>query len=249
MDGQTTNTPAAVVSDVLLKMAEAAKVGVSLLELDALAERRIVELGATSYNKGYKPEWAQSPFPTATCISVNSIIGHGIPNEYKLRSGDLVNFDLGIKIGGLCGDASLTVGIGEISNQDERLLDIAKKTTYFVISLLMPGANTFDIAYKTERFVWGWHHEVNRVHAGHRIGEEMHMKPNIYNNTDERFEYTTLKVGEVYCIEPAITRNDPYGVRLEGGWGMATRDGKKSAMFEHMVKITPNGAEILTTHF
>lgn len=242
-------TPQEVVSDVLLKMAAMAKPGVALIDIDAMAEKRTIELGAESYNKGYKPDWAESPYPTATCISVNSIIAHGIPNDYKLRDGDLVNFDIGIKINGKCGDAALSVGVGDISNQNQRLLDVAKRATYFVIDQMRPGADTYDIGYKTERFIWNEHFEVNRNHAGHRIAEEMHMKPNVFHCTEKGYVYSKLQVGEIYCVEPPVTIKDAWGARLEGGWGLCTRDGKCSAMFEHMVEITEDGCKILTTHF
>jgi methionyl aminopeptidase len=115
---------------------------------------------------------------------------------------------------------------------------------------MQPGANTEDIANVIETFCLRHGYFVNRRFGGHRIGEEMHMKPNIYNTIEQIHTYGTLKVGEIYCIEPMITRSrDNLGICTDPNlWCYKTADGKDSAFFEHMVEITSNGPRVLTTH-
>lgn len=239
------------ISIILKELGERAKPGVTTLSLDKYAEKRIKELGFKSINKGYKPESAKAPWKFATCINTNSVIAHGYPTDYKLQEGDIVSFDMGIKKGKECADAALTVGVGEISNQRQRLLYYAKQTVYEVIKYMQPGARTEDLAKIIEAHVLMRGFLVNRRFGGHRIGTEMHMKPNIYNTQEKVHEYGILKVGEVYCIEPMITNGkDNLGICIDqDNWCYVTMDGKDSAFYEHMVLIEKSGPKILTTHF
>lgn len=244
--------PYEAISIILQEMATMAQPGTKTIDIDAHAEKRIAELGATSINKGYNHETAKAPWPNATCINVNNTIAHGYPNSYQLQEGDIVSFDLGIKIGNECADAALTVGVGSISNARQRLLYYAKQTVYEAIKYMQPGAKTQDIAKVIEAHALARGYLVNRRFAGHRIGEQMHMKPNIYNTLDEGQKYHgTLKVGEIYCVEPMLTvGKDNMGLFIDpAGWCCVTMDGKDSAFFEHMVEITDTGPKILTTHF
>jgi len=233
-------------------MAAMAKPGVTTMAINDMAEKRIKELGATSINKGYKHETAKAPWPYATCINVNNCIAHGYPNDYQLTEGDIVSFDLGIRMDGQCADAALTVGVGEISNQRQRLLYYAKQTVYEAIRYMRSGAKTQDIAKVIETHALARGYLVNQRFAGHRIGKQMHMKPNIYNTLDDQQPYHgVLKAGEVYCVEPMLTvGNDNLGLFIDpAGWCCVTADGKDSAFFEHMVEITDGDPKILTTHF
>lgn len=243
--------PYEAISIILKEMAAMAKPGVKTLDIDAMAEKRIAELGAESINKGYHHETAKQPWPFATCINVNNCIAHGYPNEYVLTEGDIVSFDLGIRIDGQCADAALTVGVGEISNQRQRLLYYAKQTVYEAISHMRAGVSTQDITKIIEYHALSRGYLVNRRFAGHRIGEQMHMKPNIYNTMEAGQTFDTLKVGEVYCVEPMLTvGKDNLGITPDPAqWCYVTADGKDSAFFEHMVEITEGEPKILTTHF
>jgi len=240
-----------IISIILKEMAAMAKPGVKTIDIDKMAEGRIKELGAKSYDKGYKPAFAKTKWEWVSCINVNSIIAHGRPGDYALQEGDIVSFDLGIKKGKKCADAALSVGVGEISNARSRLLYYAKQVVYEAIKYMVPGAKTEDIARVIEYHALSRGYLVNRRFAGHRIGEEMHMKPNIYNTQEPSHQYAVLKVGEVYCIEPMITNGkDNLGMFIDpDGWTCVTGDGKDSAFFEHMVEITEAGPKILTTHF
>lgn len=240
-----------IISTVLKEMAAMAKPGVKTIDIDKMAEKRIKELGAKSYNKGYKPAFAKTPWDWVSCINVNNVIAHGKPSDYELKDGDIVSFDLGIKKGKKCADAALTVGVGELDNARQRLLYYAKQTVYEAINFMVPGAKTDDIARVIEYHALSRGYLVNRRFAGHRIGDEMHMKPNIYNTQEPTHQYGELKAGEVYCVEPMITRGkDGMGMCIDAdGWTFVTMDGKESAFFEHMVEITEKGPKILTTHF
>lgn len=242
------------ISLVLTEMAAMVAPGVKTIDIDAHAEKRLKELGAESVNKGYSQEMSLAPWPTVTCINVNNCIAHGHPNDYELVDGDIVSLDLGIRVNGQCADAALTVGVGQISNQRARLLYYAKQTVYEVIKYMRPGAKTQDLARIIETHALSRGYLVNRRFAGHRIGEQMHMKPNIYNTLETDLDQThhgVLKAGEVYCVEPMLTNGrDNLGMTVDPNkWCYVTADGKDSAFFEHMVQITNGDPQILTTHF
>lgn len=239
------------ISTILKEMALAAVPGARTIDIDAYAEKRIKELGAKSVNKGYKTELTKSAWPTVSCINTPGVICHGYPSDYALVEGDIVSFDLGIKIGNQCADAALTVGVGQISNARQQLLKWAKRTMFNTIQYMVPGASTEDLADITETYALSHGYLVNRRFGGHRIGTEMHMRPNIYNTKESSHKYAKLEVGEIYCVEPMITKGrDNIGTNQfdPDGWCFITADGKDSAFFEHMVQITASGPKILTTH-
>lgn len=244
--------PYEAISTILTELAAMVKPGIATIEFDTYAGKRIAELGAESVNKGYKHETARGEWPNYICVNVNNTIAHGYPNNYKLHEGDIVSFDLGIRIDGQCADAALTVGVGELSNARQRLLYYAKQTLYEGVRYMQPGADTRDIAKVIEAHAIARGYLVNRRFAGHRIGEQMHMKPNIYHTYDEGQKWHgKLQVGEVYCIEPMLTSGkDNMGLIIDpDGWACVTMDGADSAFFEHMVLIEETGPRILTTHF
>jgi methionyl aminopeptidase len=242
---------AGIVSQILTKLANEVKPGMTGLELDELAEALIASHGATSYNKGYKPDWAPAPFPAALCISPNGIVMHGAPSAYKFKEGDIITIDLGIKKNGLCGDAALTVPVGKVSNEDERLLYYSRQAIYEYIQQLREGVNTRELAGHIQQWALLRGFKVNRRAAGHTIGEEMHMKPTLYNTLeDDNHDYQDLQSGTV-CVEVVLTKSrDNLGMYFDDGWGVATMDRKNCAMFEHMVRINKdNTIDVLTNHF
>ena len=240
-----------IVSEVLKMMMRMAVPGARGIDIDEAAEAEVIRLGGKSYNKGYKPVWAKEPYPSVCCINVNSIIAHGIPTDYVFQEGDIVGFDLGVLDGeGNCGDAAVTVSIGQISNEKARLLRHARFACYEGIKQVRPGINTYEITKAIERYSLQRGFRVNRNFSGHGIGKEMHMRPHIYNTTEEKNEYAELSVGQILCIEPMLTTGkDAVGLMVKNGWSFVTSDGKPSAVFEHMVEVTQDGCKILTTHF
>ena len=254
---------AEIVSKVLVEIASHVRPGVNTFTLDCVAESAINKLGAYSYNKNYWPSWSRFAWPTVSCISVNNIVAHGLPSETTvLQEGDLVNIDIGIiDKNGDCGDAALTVGVGNLSEEDEQLLYYAKKVTYAGIQKLIDGVTNHEVAQAMENKAAERNFVINAQMCGHRIGKKMHEEPLIYHITNpfyhgdqyeqySKFMRNTFHEGEVVCLEPCVTFKDKWGViDPQTGWTVQTRDHRKSAMFEHMIQIGKDGFEVLTTHF
>ncbi len=251
---KTMQESADLVSKLLRELADMAKVGNNLLDLEAYAESFLKEHKATSVNKGYKPEWAQKPYPNVLCLSVNDQITHGIPRDYKLKDGDLLKIDVGIKYKGYCADSALTVGIGNISSRDERLIRYAKRAIYVGIDKIKAGVKISEVGIAIELYLRQNGFMVNKALLGHTIGKEMHLSPKIpMFDTESRLKkgavVPVFKVGQVVCIEPHVSYKDWIGKLDNDGWTIKTRDGKNSVMFEHMVEIMKDGYKILTSHF
>jgi methionyl aminopeptidase len=246
---------------ILKELASHVRPGITTMTLNNLARDLIKQYDVASFNRGYHPDWAPGPYPYETCISVNDEIVHGLPSERVLKNGDLVNIDLGIIKDGQCADAALSVPVGEISEQDKMLLHFAKKALYRGIETIRDGVRVETIARAIEDTAWHRKFVVNCSFTGHAIGKEMHdgelylyhARNPYYNDTEKAREYqkhleVELKAGQIICLEPAITRGDRFGEPTENGWTWRTRNGQKSVLFEHMVKVLPEGYEILTTH-
>lgn len=242
-----------ILSNILKVLAATVAPDINLLYLDRMAKVMIKNAGAESANYGYKREWDKNGYPAYTCIGVNNTIAHGIPHNYKLKDGDIVSIDLGIKKNGFCADAALTVPVGKPSNKDERLIYYAKKTLYEAISMVKAGVDVVEIGKAVEKYAQFRGYVTSRRFNGHGIGSEMHIDPTIpsFDITQVK-DYPDvsyiLKAGEIICLEPILTYNDREGVVRQDGWTTKTIDFKKSAFFEHMVEVTETGCNILTTH-
>lgn len=249
-----TMTPHNAVSLILKQIVDKADVGVNLLDLEKTAETMIALLGVKSFNKGYHPKWALKPFPSVVCLGVNDVIAHAIPKDYVLENGDLLHIDCGIIVDNLCGDAGLTIPIGEISNRDERLLRYAKRALYEGIKAVKAGVSIFDVGTAIGAYASKMGFVTNRLMNGHGIGRTMHdglsiphwiVPKNVQDKIDEQ---TILNEGQIICLEPMLTYKDMKGYLDEDGWTRRTRDGKHSAFYEHMLRVTQTGCDILTTH-
>jgi len=255
--------PEEVISETIKTIVKAAKVGVSLIELESMAETSISIMGAESYNKGYHPKWAPTPFPSVICLGVNDVIAHPIPTPYVLKNGDLLHIDIGIRIDGICGDAGMTIPIGEVSNKDKHLLKYARQALYVGIEQIKSGVDVNEIGKAIQHEILTHNFVVNRVFRGHAINKDMHESPFIphfevenkkWNPTLRKYEdiptiKETLTVGQIVCVEPMITYKDDVGYIDRNGWTVRTRDHRKSAFFEHMIRVEQNGYTVLTTHF
>lgn len=239
-----------IVSKALLLLAENARPGITTKELNDMGEALIVSLGGECYNKDYHPAWAPTPFPTAFCICINDEIAHGIPSDRVLKLGDVVNFDVGVKYQGLCGDAALTVIVGGDTTDSgtQRLLVNAKRTLYAGIQKVRAGVTVGEISDAMRLCATNAGYVTNIRMAGHAIGEEMHLPPQIAAVRDKTHADTVLTEGMMICLEPMLTRRDDFGEYTSDGWTLKTRDGRNSAMFEHQLLVTKEGCEILTTH-
>jgi methionyl aminopeptidase len=247
-------------SNILKELASHVRPGITTLTLNNLARDLIKQYDVASFNRGYHPSWASEPYPFETCISVNDEIVHGLPSERMLKDGDLVNIDLGIIKEGVCADAALSVPVGTISDADKDLLHMAKKALYAGIEKVAAGVKVETIARAIEETAWHRKYVVNVTFTGHGIGKTMHEAPSIYHarnpyydNPEMAAEYQKymnieLRAGQIICLEPALTRRDRFGVQSPNKWTFTTRDGSKSALFEHMVRVLEDGYEVLTTH-
>ena len=229
-----------VTAAVLKLMTELVKPGISTLELDAAAEKTIRSFGATPLFLGYYG------FPGTICASVNEEVVHGIPKKDRiLKSGDIISIDTGARLDGFCSDAAITLGVGEVSDKAQRLMDVTKKSLYKAIGQVKPGKRLGDVEHAVETFAKQNGVGVVRDYCGHGIGRNMHEEPSI-PNFGKPGTGPLLEKGMVLAIEPMLTAGT-YRVReLDDGWTVVTADGKYAAHFEHTVAVTANGSEIFT---
>lgn len=229
-----------VTAAVLKLMTELVKPGISTLELDAAAEKTIRSFGATPLFLGYYG------FPGTICASVNEEVVHGIPKKDRiLESGDIISIDTGARLDGFCSDAAITLGVGEVSDEAQRLMDVTKKSLYKAIGQVKPGKRLGDVEHAVETFAKQNGVGVVRDYCGHGIGRNMHEEPSI-PNFGKPGTGPLLEKGMVLAIEPMLTAGT-YRVReLDDGWTVVTADGKYAAHFEHTVAVTANGSEIFT---
>lgn len=242
---------ASVVSTILLELKEMTKPDVSLNMLDEYAARRIVELGATSYNFQYKPDWAQAPYPATICASLNYEICHAPPRGRSLKNGDIVKYDLGVRYKSGCGDAALTIAVGEVDNRKQRAMRYGLQALYEGIKVVRAGVKIGEIGEAIERFVGPRGYNIIREFGGHHIGREMHELPHIPHYTDYQSKdfRTPLKEGAVICIEPMITPgNGASAISMEDKWTAFCKDHQPVVMYEHMILVTADSYEILTKH-
>lgn len=229
---------------VMAEVEKNAREGVTLLQLDALAFKLIKEAGATPAFLGYKPEGASRAYPATICASLNNVVVHGIPTKRVLKSGDVLKLDFGLRYEGLCLDAAVTVGIGEISHMAKKLIQVTKDALAEAIRFVKPGKQLGDIGYAIEHYVTRHHLEVVRGLTGHGIGKNLHEEPTVFN-FGSRGHGLKLKPGLIIAIEPMVAIGIGDIVQLPDE-SYATRDGSLSAQFEHTVAITETGVRVLT---
>jgi methionyl aminopeptidase len=221
--------------------------GVTTYELEVAAEKMITDAGARPAFKGYSTPSAGTKFPFVLCTSVNDEIVHGMPSPKRvLKGGDIVSIDTGVQLNGYYGDSAVTVGIGEISEETKRLLDVTRESLELAIDKVRPGNRLFDICGTVERHVTAHGFSVVREFVGHGIGTQMHEEPQIPNYIDRRNENPRLKEGMVLAIEPMVNAGVPNSRVRADRWTAVTEDGKYSAHFEHTVAVTANGPWVLT---
>lgn len=238
-----------VVADVLSKLKEMARPGMSTAELDFAAAKMTAQAGAQPLFKGVRHPGAKNPFPGVICASLNEQVVHGIPSQQtKLKDGDILSVDFGVRLSGYCGDAALTIPIGEISQENRRLIDITKAALETAISMAAPRVRWSTIAGKMQKMAESAGFGVVREFVGHGIGTEMHEEPRVPNFVNDELlrNDIILAEGMVLAVEPMINGGTREVRTLKDGWTVVTRDGKCSAHFEHTIVITANGCEVLT---
>ena len=224
----------------LKMLAENARVGVTTKELDWIAEDFIRSRGATPEFKGYQG------FPASICASPNAMIVHGIPGSYRLKAGDIISLDVGVRYEGFVTDSATTVAVGEVSENAEGLLETTRQCLAAATEQVQFGKRLGDIGYAIQALAESRGYGVVRDLVSHGVGRKMHEDPQIPNygrpGTGPR-----LLPGMTFAIEPMITLGD-YNIRLSewDGWSIYTADGSLAAHFEHTVAVTENGPWILT---
>ncbi|HEX3940984.1 MAG TPA: type I methionyl aminopeptidase [Acidobacteriaceae bacterium] len=230
-----------VVRQVLDDVRSLVKAGVTTLDLEHAAEKKIRELGAVPAFKGYHG------YPCVLCTSVNEQVVHGIPSgERVLVDGDIVSIDCGVVIDGYYGDSAITVPVGKkVTPNAMRLLDVTQASLENAIQTVRPGATLGDIGAAVQEVVEAGGFSVVRDFVGHGIGTRMHEDPQV-PNYGQRGEGTKLREGMVLAIEPMVNAGKPAVQVLSDGWTAVTQDGSLSAHFEHTVAVTAEGAMVLT---
>lgn len=216
------------------------KEGITTKELDRLAEEFILKNNGVPSCKGYEG------FPATLCTSVNDMVVHGIPDNTKLKNGDIITIDVVIGYKGYQGDAAWTYAVGNISDEKKYLMEHTEKALYEGVKMVKPGNRIGDISHAVEEYARNHNLGIVKELCGHGIGTDMHEAPDIPNygnaNTGPR-----LKEGMVICIEPMLNyggKDDIY--LLDDDWGVKTLDGNPAAHFEHTILVTKDGYEVLT---
>lgn len=231
-----------IVAQTLELVSKNAMPGVSLYELDRIAEDYILSQQAKPAFKGLYG------FPNATCLSLNSVIIHGIPSDYRLQEGDILGIDLGVECGGWFGDGAITVGIGKIDSKDEQLIACAKDVLYEAIDFCRPGIHFKELSLFLEQAI------INRDFApllgfcGHGIGRKPHEEPEIpnYLESPNSKQGPKIKNGMVFCIEPMVCQIDGTPVILDDKWSVVAKDMKNGSHYEHTIAMIDGKARILT---
>ncbi len=232
-----------ILARVFKAVVEEAKIGVSLKNLDELACELIKKAGAQPAFLGYRPEGAKHSYNASICASVNDVIVHGFPNDYKLKNGDVLKLDFGVKYRGFYSDAAATLGIGVISKKAVQLIKATKEALEEAVLAARTGNHLGDIGFAVSKTAKKYGFKPIKGLTGHGIGKELHEDPTIYNygKTGGGIE---LKPGMVLAIEPMLSAGaDKIIQKPDESW--ATADGSLSSHFENTVAITEKGQIIL----
>lgn len=238
----------AILARILKELAKESVPGVTTLDLDDVAQELAAAYEVEPVLLGYHPSFAEYPYPAATCISVNNVVQHGIPNEEtELKEGDIVNLDMSIAHQGLIVDSGITVPVGKISKEAQKLIDVTREARAIGIKQAVAGNHIGDISHAIQTFVESKGFSVVEALAGHGVGYEVHEDPNI-PNYGKPGTGPLIEVGHVYAIEPIVNIGSPDVLFDDDGDGytVTTKDGSLSAQFEHTVAITEQGPRILT---
>lgn len=228
-----------VVAETLRDLRQMVEPGITTKELDAYAESKIRSAGAKPTFKGYHG------FPASICASVNDEVVHGIPSERKLKEGDIIKIDCGATLDGYVGDAAISVGVGKVSEEVERLMQVTLESLFEAVKKMYPGNRLYDVSYAVQEYVEARGYSVVREYCGHGIGQRMHEDPQV-PNYGQPGTGKKLKPGWVLAVEPMINLGN-YDVKTDDDkWTVRTADGLPSSHFEHTIAVTEDGPVVLT---
>lgn len=229
-----------VVREVLELVRSRVQPGATTFDLEKTAQERLDQLSVKAAFKGYHG------FPCVLCTSVNSEVVHGIPSPKRvLKEGDIVSVDFGVVVDGYYGDAAITVPVGKVNADAERLLKVTEASLHAGIAAVRPGATLGDVGAAVQGVVEREGFSVVRDFVGHGIGSQMHEEPQV-PNFGQAGRGMKLRPGMVIAIEPMVNAGKPEVVVLDDGWTAVAKDGSMSAHFEHTVAVTATGSRILT---
>ena len=215
--------------------------GISTEALDQKADTVIRSLGGIPSFKDYEG------YPKSICTSVNEVVIHGIPSsKIILKEGDIISIDIGVNVKGYHADSAFTYAVGNISSEAKQLLEITEKALYIGIEEAKPGNYVSNIGHAIETFIKPYGYGIVETFTGHGIGKELHEAPQVLNYGPKN-QGPKLKPGMTICIEPMVNLGTKDVQVLKDGWTVVTKDKRLSAHFEHMVLITEDGCEIMTT--
>lgn len=238
-----------IVGQVLRRLEEEAVEGVTTARLSEISDEVIKDARGIALFKGVENPDAKMAFPASICTSINEQVVHGIPGQRKLCSGDIVSVDCGVKLNGYCGDSAVTIMVGQVDPEKEKLVRITREVLEIAISETRPGRHWSEIARKMQEHAEGAGFAVVREYVGHGIGRNMHEDPKLPNFVDREFlrNDLLLRKGMILAVEPMVNVGT-YRTRVEtDGWTVVTADGKASAHFEHTLAVTENGVEVMTS--
>jgi methionyl aminopeptidase len=234
-------------AQILSELTSMVKPGVSTFILEEEAQRLIKQAGVKPAFQGYQPYGADRPYPAALCISINEEIVHGIPNEIErlIKEGDIVSLDLGIVYKDMITDSAVTVGAGAIDDEARNLLEVAKRALQMGIEAAKPGNTVGDIGFAISEVVKGTGFTLAKDLAGHGVGYFVHEEPYV-PNFGKPGKGEKLVPGMVLAIEPMVNAGRADIKFSKDGYTIKTKDGKRSAHFEHTIAITEDGCIVLT---
>jgi methionyl aminopeptidase len=228
-----------MLATVLQLMKQKTAVGLTPADMSALAAEELQKLGGEPAFKGFHG------YPDIICISVNDQVQHSIPNNRPFAPGDVVNYDFGVRYRGMITDSGITVGVGQLGQAERRLLQGTQQALESGIASVRDGCKVGDISAAIEAVLTQHRLGIVRELVGHGVGHELHEAPNI-PNYGRAGTGPVLKAGMTIALEPITTLGSEDIVGDPDGWTLWTRDGSKSAQFEHTILVTETGAEILT---
>jgi len=237
-----------IVAEAHERIRELAVPGVSTGELNKAVEELYLKYDAEPLFKGVTAGKKRPPFPAVICTSINEEVVHGIPGKRRLREGDILRVDTGCRYRGWCGDAAVTLPIGEVSDQAKRLIDVARQTLELAIRNLSQCRKWSEVARRMQQFVRQHGYALVEKFVGHGIGREMHEEPQVPNFVNRAMLKRDFRIepGLVLAIEPMVNAGTKRVRILRDRWTVVTADRQLSAHFEHTVAVTDNGPEILT---
>ena len=230
-----------VVGKTLHYLQENIKPGMTLLEIDRMGEAYLRDLGAEPSFKGLYG------FTGSVCTSLNEVCIHGVPTEQTVQEGDILGLDIGTKLDGYYGDAAVTIGVGAISAEDEKLIACSRDALYHAIEMIKPGMRFKELTKILETFITDAGYVPLRDYCGHGIGTKPHDEPNIPNYLEGKPKQgPKIKNGMVFCLEPMVCQKSGHPMLLEDKWSVLSEDHLRTSHYEHQVAVVDGKAQILT---